>query len=213
MKRFLRRAGVMAMSGVALAGCKTTDPGPAPIVEMPQIRCTETPNLARAKEVAFDAKRDADPVRVTIDRSSGCLVDAESKSLYDVFGLPQAGQPIILTVKAVPSSTGIFSPRLILLDESGSLLREVDQDKFLFRGGALTALLRMREGERYLVVASDDKAVGKDVSRLSGRQNANVMSNGLMTWTVYSTSEETANLTYSYGGVVEVSAEPVPTKD
>lgn len=213
MKHFLGRAGVTIMAGMALAGCKTTDPGPAPIVEMPQIKCSSTPDLARAREVAFDAKRDADPVRVTIDQSSGCLGDATGKSLYDVFGLPQPGQPVILTVKAVPSSTGIFSPRLILLDESGNLLREVDKNKFLFRAGALTALLRVRDDERYLVVASDDKAVGDGVSRVSGQQNANVMSNGFMTWAVYSTSEETANLTYSYGGVVEVSAEPVPTKD
>lgn len=204
---------VLAVSVLTLSGCANKDPGPAPIVEMPKIECTAVPNLARAKEVPFDTERHADPVRITIDGNSGCLVHAGARSLYEVFALPRPGQPVVLTVKAVPSSTGIFSPRLMLLDEKGKLLREVDKDHFLFRAGALTALLRARPGERYLVTASDEANVGDEISQVSGQEKANYMSNGLVSITYYTTSEQTANLTYSYGGTVEVSATPVPSAD
>lgn len=200
-------------AAAALAGCKTATPDLAPLVQIAPASCSVEPSIARAHSLPFDTEKKPEPVRVTIEEQSPCLDEGGTKSLYEVFALPELSYPIIVTVRSLPSTSGILAPRLMLLDKDGKRVRALDREAVHFRGTALTAMLRTRPDERYLVVSSDPEVVGDDISRLQGAVNQQVVSTGVMAFSVYTGSESTASMTYAHNGTIQVSARPVPTAE
>lgn len=200
-----------------LAGCRT-DSGPPPILSVERSDCTAQPETARAVPLPLEKRQDpqdsgrleADrPLSLTIDRSSPCLdLGAAGRSLYALVALPGAAESYIVRVAAQPSEHGLFSPHLVLLDDAGARLREIDRESFLFRGSRLTAQFWAHPEERYLVVASDPAGVGKQVDRLASQANTTVV--GLPGGVFYlgAGSDRRVELTYSYGGVVTLQAVP-----
>ncbi|MEP0708178.1 hypothetical protein [Parvibaculum sp.] len=195
----------------ALGGCATRAPDLAPLVQIAPKSCTAAPDVTRAHALPFDTEDKAEPVRLTIEEQSPCLDEGGVKSLYEVFALPELSYPIIVTVRSLPSTSGILAPRIVLLDKDGGMLRELDREAVHFRGTALTAMLRTRPEERYLVVASDPDVVGSDISRVHGAVNQQMVSTGAVMFTVYTGSESTANMTYAHNGTIQVSARAIPT--
>lgn len=194
-----------------LAGCQATAPDLAPLVQIAPVSCSAEPDIARAHPLPFDAEKKAEPARLTIEEKSPCLDEDGTKSLYEVIALPDISYPIIVTVRSLPSTSGILAPRIVLLDKAGKRLRELDREAIHFRGTALTAMLRTRPEERYLVVASDPEVVGSDISRVQGAVNQQMVSSGVVTFAVYTGSESTANMTYAHNGTIQVSARSIPT--
>lgn len=212
------RMPLAAVLGLALAGvggCATKGPvvSQPPVLALPAASvCTAAPDLGRALPLAFDADKDT-PLDVQIGPGGACLERSPGeKSLYGVVSLPAAGEPLVISVASEPLGQSIFAPQLMLLDGKGKLLREVSRDDFTFRGGALTALIRAHENERYLVILSDPKKVGQNVSQIAGAVNVQTMSTGMMAFNVYSGSESTSHLTYSHGGTVKVAARALTAK-
>jgi hypothetical protein len=205
--------GAIALSFVLLAGCQTAKPNLPPLVHIAPVECTGAPDTGRAASLPFDAEGKEKPLAFTIDMSSSCLVEGEAKSLYRIFALPAPGYSYMVTVRSLPSKSGILAPRLMMLDGDGQLLRTVENDTFLFRGKALVAMLRVQDGERFIAIASDPGVVGQDISRLSGAVNQQMISTGAFMFTVYTGSESTANLTYAHNGNMEIAARPIPSSE
>lgn len=210
------RMPLAAMLGLALAavgGCATKPVSQPPVLSLPATSaCTSEPDLGRALPLAFDADKEK-PLEVQIGPGGACLERSPGeKSLYGVVSLPAAGEQLIISVASEPLGQSIFAPQLLLLDGKGKLLREVSRDDFMFRGGALTALIRAHENERYLAILSDPKMVGQDVSQIAGAVNVQTVSTGIVTFNVYSGSESTSHLTYSHGGTVKVAARALTAK-
>jgi hypothetical protein len=197
-------------AALLLAGCVQTPPDLAPLVQIAPSSCAAAPDLGRALPVAYKGEEKAEPVTVTITEQSPCLAEGEMKSLYEVFALPSVSHSIIVTVRSLPSTSGILAPRIVTLDADGNRVRQVDRESIHFRGRALTAMLRTRPEERYVVVTSDTEVVGGDVSRVSGAVHQQMISSGAFMVAVYSGSESVANMTYAHNGTVEVSARPIP---
>ncbi|MDO8838507.1 MAG: MalM family protein [Parvibaculum sp.] len=198
-----------ALAALALAGCETTQPGPPPIVQIAPSNCSESPSLARAQSLPFDAEDKKKPERVTIDAGSPCIERDGAKSLYRILALPAPGEPYMVTLRSLPGQNSIFAPQLALLDAEGAETRRIDREALLFRGQALSAVLRIRDEERYLVIASDPQLVGQDIARLSGRTHQQMISTGTAMFAVYTGSESTTQMTYSHGGTIDVSATPI----
>lgn len=209
MRKKYPAASVLAL--VLLAGCQTTRPDLPPLVQIAPAQCAAAPDLGHASSLPFDAESKERPLSVTIDEGSACLAEGNIKSLYEIFALPEPGYSYMVTVRSLPSKSGILAPRVIMLDEEGKKLRELSGDAFLFRGSALVAMLRVQAGERYMVVSSDPAVVGEDISRLSGSVNQQMINTGAVMFTVYTGSESTANLTYAYNGHIDIAARPIPT--
>lgn len=206
--RFALVAGVAA----CLGGCVKDKVSQPPILSLPTASiCTVAPDLTRALPLAFNPEKDL-PVTVAIDAGSSCLEPKPGeKSLYGVVALPMVGQQIVISVASEPMGQSIFAPQLKLLDQKGAVLREIPRDDFMFRSGALTALIRAHEAERYLVVISDPKMVGQNISQVAGATSATPVTNGIVGFVAYSGSESTTNLTYSHGGTVKVAAQALGT--
>ncbi|MEQ8267649.1 MAG: hypothetical protein RH982_10665 [Parvibaculum sp.] len=200
-------------AAAALAGCGTKTPDLAPLVQIASPSCSAEPDITRSHPLALDAENKVEPLRLTIQEQSPCLNEDGAKSLYEVIALPTFSDPLIVTVRSLPSKSGIFAPRILMLDKEGNKLRELDREAIHFRGTALTAMLRTRPEERYLVVASDTKLVGDDISRVQGAIHQQMVSSGVVTFAVYTGSESTANMTYAHNGTIQVSARPVPTAE
>ncbi|MBX3504900.1 MAG: hypothetical protein KF895_05435 [Parvibaculum sp.] len=200
----------VASAGLLVASCANNAPDLSPLVQIAPASCTQEPNLGRALPVSFSAEGKIEAVRATISEQSPCLTVGEKKSLYEVFALPEAGQPIIVTVRSLPSTRGILPPRIVVLDKEGKVLRQIDRESIHFRGTALTAMLRTRPGDRYLVVSSDPDVVGTDISRVSGNVNQQMISTGAFMVPVYTGSESTASMTYAHNGTVDVSVRAIP---
>lgn len=216
MKNAMRMplAAALSLALAGTGGCATKGPvSQPPVLALPaESACTAAPDLGRALPLVFDADKDT-PLDVQIGPGSACLERSPGeKSLYGVVSLPTAGEQLIVSVASEPLGQSIFAPQLLLLDGTGKLLREVSRDDFAFRGGALTALIRAHENERYLVILSDPKMVGQNVSRIAGAVNVQTVSTGVVMFNMYSGSESTSSLTYSHGGTVKVAARALSPK-
>lgn len=208
MKKRALAAPVVA--ALLLSACVQTPPDLAPLVQIAPSSCAARPDVGRAVPIAFHAEEKTDPVTVTITEQSPCLADDGSKSLYEVFALPPVAHSVIVTVRSLPSTSGILAPRIVTLDADGNRIRQVDRESIHFRGTALTAMLRTRPEEKYLLVTSDAEVVGGDISRVSGAVHQQMVSSGAFMVAVYTGSESVASMTYAHNGTVEVSARPIP---
>ncbi|WP_185680937.1 MalM family protein [Parvibaculum sedimenti] len=197
-----------AIVAAGLGGCAKDKVSQPPILSLPTASvCTAAPELTRALPLVFDPEKDL-PVTVSLDAGSACLEQKPGeRSLYGVVALPAAGQQLVISVASEPIGQSIFAPQLMLLDQKGAVLRRIPRDDFMFRGGALTALIRAHDAERYLVVISDPKMVGQNISQVAGATTATPVTNGIVGFVAYTGSESTTNLTYSHGGTVKVVAQ------
>jgi hypothetical protein len=192
----------------------TTGPGPAPVVTLllDGRACARDPDLAMTRALVLSTNKS---VTVAVDEKMPCLTDSSGDpSLYAVFTLPQAMEEFLVSVTSYPQGQTLFAPRVMILDETGQPMREVSRDLFVFHGPALYLGLRVRAGERYLVVASDPKCVGQQVSHIQSATQSNtaaaVTTGGAIFVNINTGSETTSDYTYAHNGSITVAATPVP---
>ncbi|MGD1935197.1 MAG: hypothetical protein ACFB0Z_11950 [Candidatus Phaeomarinobacter sp.] len=180
------------------------DRGPAPILSVAQVGCLTEPDLGAAKALVV-SDGEATPLEFLVSGASPCLETGESvRSLFELVRLPEVDAAFSIRVSAVPSSTGLFAPQLTILDADGIPLRQLPEEKYLFRGPKLTASARINAGERYLLIASNPERVGDRSQRTSAIINQ-YQSGGPIYFTVRTGSEFTKSVTYSHGGNVTVT--------
>jgi hypothetical protein len=180
-----------------------------PITSLGDRNCVADVDLSTARALPLDPDK---RVSADLDATALCLQPTgAAKSAYVVFELPAAATPYLIDVTSVPIGQTLLSPRLMLLDGRGTLLREIPRDAFLFHGVSLYASLRWRPTERYLVVASDAASVGGQQSHIDGRSRAIPVPVGIgAVAVIHSGSEEVDDVTYAHNGRVTVTARPVP---
>ncbi len=170
------------------------------------------PDLIAARALILATNK---PVSVAVDEKMPCLADSSGDpSVYAVFALPQATEEFLVSVTSYPQGQTLFAPRVMMLDETGRAMREVTRDIFVFHGPALYLGLRVRAGERYLVVASDPKSVGQQVSHIQSATQSNTIGAATTAGTIFvnvnTGSESTTDYTYAHNGRIAVAATPVP---
>lgn len=205
-------APAFCLSLVVLGGCATSKSQPA-ILSLPSVvSCQAAPDLTAAVPLGFNPEKE-EAVTVTIDAGSHCLEPSPgARSLYSILALPQAGQPFVVLVASAPQGESIFAPRLILLDAKGAISRQVPAEDFMFRGSALSALIRVHENERYLVVASDPQTVGQRTESVQGSTSTQMMPMAGGYFWASSGRETKSDLTYSHGGTVKVAARALTSR-
>ena len=198
------RGGVLAL-GLLAAGCAGAPVMP-PLLDLGARGCAGAADLARAVAVPGEGKASV----ATIDAASPCLGAGTERSLYAVFRLPEPAGAEILEVRSLAGGGGrggaVLPPRLTLLTETGGS-RTVGFESFVFRGSALQASVRLRAGERHVVVSSDPAVVGRQEDRIDSVHIAYPV--GPYT-TAFQGAEVKNGLTYSHAGTVAVATRPVP---
>jgi len=106
-----------------------------------------------------------------------------------------------------------MTARLEFRDAQGALVREVGRGDFMFSGTSLQVQVRQREGERFLVIASDGGSVGKTVEQIQATR----VSSGTMVGAVYVPInygvEGKSQLIFAHNGEVTTTLAPVPKAD
>lgn len=200
-------AVILALPGIA--ACATAPPPAAPpVLTFDGSACAATPDLSSATLLTLASNK---PVKVSVDAATPCMERMQGgKGVYVGFQLPQSVSDFMISVASTPVGQGLFSPRLQLLDSAGKVMREVQRDAFVFRGSSLYAGLRVRPGERYLIVISDTESIGQEVSQISTNTQANVAAAGGYYFAVHSGSERASTFVYALNGALTVAAEPIP---
>lgn len=203
-----RPAPWSALAALIIGACVTTSSVPA-VTSLDGRSCAPQLDLATAQSLALDAEK---PLVVDIGDATACVQTiGVGRSIYVVFKLPESAEPIVVDVKSVALGSTLFSPRLLLLDEAGAVLRERSNDVFMFQDSSLYVGTRVHPGERYVVVASDPRAVGRRESRLYGATQATMMATGAggFFW-IHTGSEASRLFTYAHNGQIAVAVRLLP---
>ncbi|HUC67921.1 MAG TPA: hypothetical protein VMA53_21065 [Stellaceae bacterium] len=199
---------LMLLASLALAeGCAAPPP---PLLDISNHACATSPDLISAAPLTLSDPRRPDTVKRRIDDTAPCLETAQGKSLYAAFRLPDSAAPFMIGVRSIPIGQGLLVPRLLLLDGTGAVKREIGQDSLEFRADTLTALIRSHPDERYLVVASTPQAVGQEDARIVETTTATTVTFGRYASTVHSGLDTTHRYIFAHGGLVTVFAAAIP---
>jgi hypothetical protein len=189
-----------------LAACQHAPPPPPPSISLAGKMCDATPDIgARRTDLVMEKE-----AQVTFDNSSDCLDVGANKVAYKVFGLPASAEPFLVSVDSKPLGQGLFAPALQLLDANGKMVREISRDALSFHGTDIYAGFRAHPGEAYLVVASDPKSVGQQISKVMDMTSVTTAAAGPIMVTVHTGSEAVPTFTYALNGRVTVVARPIP---
>jgi hypothetical protein len=189
------------------AGCAAAPP---PLLDISNHACATSPDLISAAPLTLSNPRSPDTVKRRIDDTAPCLQTAQGKSLYAAFRLPDSASPFMIAVRSIPIGEGLLVPRLLLLDGTGAVKREIGQDSLEFRADTLTALIRSHPDERYLVVASTPQAVGQSDERIVESTTATTVVSGGYAATVHSGLDTTHRYVFAHDGLVVVFAATIP---
>jgi hypothetical protein len=212
LSRSLQVWPVLPLALVVVA-CTTTgrEAMTARLEVAPAQACATAPALTGATAMTQKKKDEPHVATIRFADAAACLTDAAgNRAVYSVIDLPANDPGSILTVTSYAMGQTIFSPKLEFRDAQGAVLRQVGRDAFMFNGTSLQAQLRSREGERFLVIASDGATVGKTVEQIK----ASVITSGVMVGTAWvpvnSGAEAKSNLVFAHNGEVTTTLAPMP---
>ena len=195
----------LALAALVLYGCASPPP---PIVGIEGRNCATTIEFGGAHQLRLAS---GNAVTVDLDQDTPCWqANDGGRSAYVVFALPDNIEPYLVTVTSPALGQTLFAPRLIMLDGLGNTQREMPRDSFAFHGSSLYLGIRVYPSEKYLMVASDPKAVGQQVSQLKAGTQETTASSGGIYFTIHTGFETNQSFTYALNGRVIVSAEPIP---
>ncbi len=194
------------LAALWLAGCAPPVPDLPPLLGLGARTCPPAPQTTVAQAVEPDGKI----VFADIDAGSACLATPEGDSLYTIFRLPAGQGPLAAAVASMQQGRTMMAPRLFTLDAADRVVRDVAADRFLYRGGMLSTLVRLRPEEMAIMVASYPPAIGQGIAHIQSATQATTVASGPVIFTVYSGSEATANYTLAHNGRVRIEVYKLP---
>jgi hypothetical protein len=182
---------------------------PPAVISLDDRSCVTEPALTGSQVLALAADK---TMTIRFDAATPCLQPRDgAKSTYTVVRLPETDRPYLLGITSLVRGVSVFSPRVMVLDAQGKLLREKRRDDFLFQGLTLYAGLRAYPGDTYLLVASDPSPVGQQDVQLDGSMRQLVISTGVgAAFPINTGAESNRAFTYAHSGTVTVAARPLP---
>jgi hypothetical protein len=207
--RFLLLTAALALP---LAACANNEDRPAPpgaVMTLDDRPCQTEIDHATAIPATLMAEKS---ITLRFDASSPCVQAASGvRSNYAVIRLPETTGPYLLSISSQVRNVHVFSPRLMVLDAQGKVLREKRRGDFVYQGLNLYTGLRAYPGDVFLVVASDGEAVGRQDVQLQGQANQVVISTGVgAAFAINTGAESNRAFMHAYSGIVTVTARPLP---
>ena len=185
-----------------LAGCAVAPAGVEPIIDLGELRCDAAPNLSLALPLPEATPREA-PVSMEFDSQLPCLrLVGERAGFYAAFRIAPERGAVVLTISSLPLGRTIMAPRVMLMDGNGRLTRALGPDAFLFRGAGLSALVRLRAEEGFVVVGSAPGMAGKGFDRVRSSMNLTAVPLGAGMIFIHHGSEATQQMVFGHNGRV-----------
>ena len=179
---------LMAMASVTvLSACASTPPAPPPtaVVDLAGKTCASTPSVKDAISLTPEKKEAYYTVSTLVDSVKPCLTVDNTSSNYVVYALPAHAENHTITVGGLQEAVRTFAPSVSLLDADGKITRTFGDDRFANIGNMLGVQFRPMPTERYILVQSNPRLVGKSVSTFATR--------------IAATSGYSPGTAYSYG--------------
>jgi hypothetical protein len=170
--------------------------------------CATTLDLSKATVLRYTGNES--DIDAFLDPAAACVQTPAGPSLYHVYRLPDAVSPDLIAVTSKPFGAAILPPRVLLLDNAGTVKRQFAGADLAYHGTGLTARFRSHPDETYLVVESDSALIGSTVSRVTESTNAYIMPAGNGYFSVHTGNDQTTQFMYSYTGKLEIALEPLP---
>jgi len=218
------KAIIGALAAVlTVAGCASHPPPRSfvPLVGLEPLHCETMVPLQEATPVIL-GEPETDKNEIVFDGVSRCVRQSDGTAAnYHVFRLPPADQPYLITVRTEPVGPAYLVVSAQILAADGSLIRTLGAEDFSFHGTSLTALVRSRPGQDYLVVRSDGTRVGQsfdqiaETSLLYSTTSTTTTSSGGKTHVFVSNAtapvggSTTGNYVFSHNGSLHVTAKPI----
>jgi len=218
-------AAVAAVSTL-LAGCAHDPPRSfLPLIAFNPNYCLPSVSLQEATPITLGEPEMGTKNETVFDESSPCVRQGDgTPAIYHVFSLPPADQSYLITVRTTPVGPAYLVVTADVLAADGTVTRQVDAKAFSFHGTSLSALLRSRQGEQYLVVKSDPSRVGfafdqiSEASLLYATTTTTISTGKNGKTTAYSSTGYTQaggsfdhNFVFSHNGSLHVTATPILT--
>ena len=209
--RVLRHASLLTAVSLAACGGRQAEP---PLLSLGSRACDARPVFEGATPLPFDTRSGA---AAKLDAQGRCMQvpGTEAPTTYAVFDIPQDTAPAALSIASLAAGT-LVSPRVTLLDASGTAVRVLAPEDFRANVGGLQAGMRLRGNERWLVVEADRALLGKSVTlRLGDNRRGDVQVAAVVFIYVppptYADIMRENNVVYALNGTVRVTMTKVPT--
>jgi len=216
----LSKLALMAAPVLLLQACATTPPPPPPeaVTDLSAKDCQSDVSTKDAISLMPLKKAAYHTLATRVDAARPCVGTGTTKANYVVFAIPAHGENHTVTVGGVQEPIRTFAPTISLLDANGKVTRAFGDDRLVVLGNTLGVQLKPMLEERYILVQSNPRLVGKAVSTLETRIN---VTQGYSPATAYSYGysyqtqrgvEGTHNRVFSHEGTVTVTVQAASGK-
>ncbi|MDC7675222.1 hypothetical protein [Asticcacaulis machinosus] len=203
------------LTAVLVSACASTPPPPpsVAVLTLSGEGCVAAPLLTDAVSLTPEKKKAYYTVSTLINEVRPCLTADTEVSRYVVYALPLSAENHTVSVGGRQEAIRTFAPSVRLLDADGKTTRQFADDRFAVLGNIVGVQFRPLPHERYILVQSNPKLVGKSVNTLETRIGTN-HGYALNPATGYGSSyqtqhgiENTVNRVFSHEGFVDVTVQ------
>lgn len=208
----MRNLVLAASAAAILSGCVTAAPPAPPVLEFTRSGCGAV-DLSGAVSLTPPKERALFLVNQPVLAESPCLTQDGAASAYALFALPEDLDDKTLTVGGLLEATRILSPKVVLLDGEGRIVRSFRGDEYMYRGLNYSVLFRPRAPERYVLVTVDPARVGQtyDSIAIATQTTTSYTPYGPVSFTTGSDGAQSR--AFSYEGSVQVIVNDSDTKE
>ena len=190
----------------ALSGCVSAPQYYGAVTQYRAADCSAQPDLAGAISLIPPEKKKKAKiwsVPAQLNGVSRCLDNDGAKGPHVVYVIPADATGKVLEVGAPLEPLRIFAPKIAVLDAEGKVIRAFRADEYMFRGPVYSVQFRPSEGDRYILVTSNNANVGKRYdSILVGVAAHTIYSGNGYSSNYYTGVDEDQQRVFSYEGSV-----------
>lgn len=210
----VRKPALAALAcAVITAGCATALPPLGPVLEYARQDCQAVPDLSTALSLTPEKETNGFTVTTAIGPQTQCLIRPGGPTPYLVYALPTDLGDKTLAVGGILEARRIMSADVSVLDASGQVTRTFVPTDYFFRGPVYSVQFKPREGDAFVLVASDASRVGRRYDAITVGTNTTTVSTGYATANFTTGVEASTSRTFSHEGTVQVIVYDTDTKE
>lgn len=209
-KAGLAFAAVVCAGG---AGCATAPPPLPPVLQYARQDCDAAPNLSSAISLTPEKERNGHVVTTLVGPQTPCLGRAGGPAPYVVYALPADLGDKTIAVGGVLELLRILSPDVFVLDAQGQVVRGFTTADYFYRGPVFSVQFKPREGDAFILVATDPARVGRRYDAINVGTNTTTIYTGFGAANFTNGVEASTSRVFSHEGTIQVIVYDTDTKE
>ncbi|MGZ9114243.1 MAG: hypothetical protein ACXW3K_06425 [Brevundimonas sp.] len=210
----LRKIALVSVAGAALtAGCATIEPPLPAVLEYARQDCHPAPDVSAAISLTPEKETNGHLVTTVVGPQTACLTRAGGPTPYVVYALPADLGDKTLAVGGVLEGMRILSPDVSVLNARGEVTRAFAPSDYFYRGPVYSVQFKPREGDAFVLVASDRTRVGRRYDAINVGTNTTMIYTGFGAANITTGVEAATSRMFSHEGTVQVIVYDTDTKE